>query len=53
LALERVSLWAGESDAGEVYLGVILLGHIDLSTGRGFVPRRRGKGPMRLSLIDE
>lgn len=53
LALERVSLWPGESDAWEVYLGAILLGHIDLSTDRGFVPRRRGKGPMRLSLIDE
>jgi len=36
--------------AWEVYLGVILLGQIDLSTDRGFVPRRRGKGPMRLSL---
>jgi len=27
--------------------------NMHLSTDRGFVPRRRGKGPMRLSLIDE
>ena len=53
LALERVALWPGESDAGEVYLGAILLGHIDLSADCGLVPRRRGKGPLRLSLIDE
>jgi putative transposase len=46
---EYVSLWPGEGTCWEVYFGAIPLGHFDQET-LTLVPRRRGKGTMRLSL---
>jgi putative transposase len=49
LAGELVSLWPITGTKWEVNFGSILLGHFDDEGARSFVPRRRGKGSMRLA----
>jgi hypothetical protein len=47
-AHEHLDLWPSDGDRWEVYFGRISIGLLEVEPLR-FVPRRRGKGPMRLS----
>ncbi len=47
-AYEHLDLWPSEGERWEVHFGRISIGFLDVAPPR-FVPRRRGKGPMRLS----
>jgi putative transposase len=49
-SLEYVRLWPLDGAGWEVYFGEICLGVID-SSNYELIPRRRGKGPMRLSFL--
>jgi transposase InsO family protein len=51
-AFELLELWPLEGEQWEVFFGHISLGFIDTAAMR-FVPRRRGKGPLRLSYAGE
>ena len=51
-AYEYLDLWPTDGERWEVYFGHIAIGVIDSVTSR-FLPRRRSKGPMRLSYYDD
>lgn len=50
-AFEYLDLWPADGERWEVYFGHISLGFLAATPPR-FVPRRRSKGPMRLSYQD-